>query len=126
MRAFRPSATNAINAEMNRMRHAGVRIYNFGSGDPIVPNHPSVLKAAEEEIRKRVSPYAPVGGLTELREGAAHWMNRRQRAQYGSDHVIVTCGGKFAIFDALQVLLEPGKRLSSQLPIGSPIPTWSI
>lgn len=111
MREFKPSATNAINAEMNRMRNAGIRVYNLGSGDPIIPNHPAVLKAAEEEIRQRVSPYAPVGGLTELRKATAHWMNRRCQTQYESDHAIVTCGGKFAIYDALQVLLEPGDEV---------------
>jgi aspartate aminotransferase len=109
MRNFQPSATNAVNAEMNRLRKSGVRIYNFGSGDPVVPNHPAVLKEVEKAVREQVSPYAPVGGLLDLREEAAEWMNRRYGSRFRIDQTIVTCGGKFALFAALEVLLNPGE-----------------
>lgn len=116
MREFKPSATNAVNAEMNRLRKTGARIYNFGSGDPAVPNHPAVLKEVEKAASEQVSPYAPVGGLTELREEAAQWMNRRYGSRYRIDHTIVTCGGKFALFAALQVLLDPGEEVLFAAP----------
>lgn len=116
MREFKPSPTNAVNAEMNRMRKAGMRIYNFGSGDPVVPNHPAILKEAAKAISQEISPYAPVAGLTEVREAAAQWMNRRYKSAYGIDQTIVTCGGKFALFAALQVLLDPGSEVLFAAP----------
>ncbi len=116
MRTFNPSATNAVNAEMNRLRKSGVRIYNFGSGDPVVPNHPAVLKEVEKAVKEQISPYAPVGGLLELREAAAEWMNCRYGSHFGVDQTIVTCGGKFALFAALEVLLNPGEEVLFAAP----------
>lgn len=116
MREFKPSATNAINAEMQRMRAEGIRIYNFGSGDPMVPNHPAVLREVEKALRDHFSPYAPIGGLLQLRKMAAEWMNRRYASRFGVDQTIVTCGGKFALFAACQVLLEPGEEVLFAAP----------
>jgi len=116
MRDFQPSATNAVSAEMNRMRKAGIQIYNFGSGDPAVPNHPAVRQAVEKALAEKISPYAPVGGLIDLREEAAKWMNRRYGSEFGIDHTIVTCGGKFALFAALTVLLDPGEEVLFAAP----------
>ena len=111
MRQFSSSAAHAIHAEMNRLRREAKRIYNFGSGSPSLPNHPRVLEEVEKTVKGQISPYAPVGGLEEVREAAAHWMNQRYGSQYGIDHTIVTCGGKFALFAALMVLLEPGEEV---------------
>ncbi len=116
MREFQPSATNAVNAEMNRMRKAGVRIYNFGSGDPAVSLHPAIVREAELAVLEKGSPYAPVGGLLELRQAAADWMNRRYGCKYGIEETVVTCGGKFALFAALAVLLDPGEEVVFAAP----------
>lgn len=116
MRQFLPSATNAANAEMDRLRKSGIRIYNFGSGDPAVPNHPAVLAEVEKALREKVSPYAPVGGILELRQSAAHWMHLRYKREFGIERTIVTCGGKFALFAALQVLLDPGDEVLFAAP----------
>jgi aspartate aminotransferase len=117
MRKFKPSATNTVNAEMNWLRKSGIRIYNFGSGDPAVPNHPAILKEVEKAVHEEeVSLYAPVGGLLELREEAAKWMNRRYGSHFEIDETIITCGGKFALLAALEVLLDPQEEVLFALP----------
>ncbi|EKE08661.1 MAG: hypothetical protein ACD_17C00063G0004 [uncultured bacterium] len=116
MKQLKPSATGVINAQADRMRKSGIHVFNFAAGDPILPNHPAILEAANRAIQEGISPYAPIAGLTELRTLAADWMNRRYQAQYDISQTIVTCGGKFGIYAALQILLEPGDEVLIPAP----------
>ncbi len=108
MKELKPSATGIISLKANQLREKGVHVFNFAAGDPILANHPVVLEAARAAIQTGMSPYAPIAGLTQLRELAADWMNGRYRAGYTPDQTVVTCGGKFGIYAALQILLDPG------------------
>ncbi len=107
MKQLTPSPTVAISSKAYEMRKAGIHIYNFSAGDPILPNHPAILAAAQEVLHQEMSPYAPVAGLPELRKAAAEWMNRRYTSQYNSDETLVTAGGKFGIYAAIHMLVEP-------------------
>lgn len=112
--AMKPSATGKINAKVEEMRRAGRRIYNFAKGDPVLPNHPILIEAAQKALGE--SPYAPIAGLSELRTLAAHWMNERYGSSITKEQTVVTTGGKFGIYAALQVLLEPGDEVIIQAP----------
>jgi aspartate aminotransferase len=116
MRQLTPSATGVIQAAANQMRKKGLEVYNFGTGDPILANHPAILEAAQEVIRDKMSPYAPFAGMTELRQSAADWMNRRYGARFEVKETVVCCGGKFGIYAALQILLAPGEEVLVPAP----------
>ncbi|MBX7065935.1 MAG: aminotransferase class I/II-fold pyridoxal phosphate-dependent enzyme [Parachlamydiales bacterium] len=111
---MKPSATGAINAKAEELRRKGRRIYNFAKGDPVLPNHPLLIDAAKKALGE--SPYAPIAGLTELRKAAADWMNKRYGSTFKEAQTVVTNGGKFGIYAALQVLLEPGDEVIIQAP----------
>lgn len=116
MKQFKPSVTGAINTAAEQMRKKGIHVFNFAAGDPVVANHPSILQAAKKAMQEEMSPYAPIAGLSELRRLAADWMNRRYQSQYEINETMVTCGGKFGIYAALQTLLEPGDEVLIPAP----------
>lgn len=66
-------------------------IYNFGSGDPAVPNHRACFSRSREALREKVSPYVPFGGL-ELLGGPAHWLTGFCASQFGIARTVVSCG----------------------------------
>lgn len=83
----------------------GEKIYNFAAGDPVLNNHPSILNKATRQIEKKFCPYPPVEGIPELRHLLAEWVNISCHTQYSKENVIVTCGGKFALFSIIYTLL---------------------
>ncbi len=116
MRQLTPSATGVIQAAANQMRKKGAEVFNFGTGDPILPNHPAILEAAQEVVREKMSPYAPFAGTTELRQAAADWMNLRYGSVFETKETVVSCGGKFGIYAALQILLAQGEEVLIPAP----------
>lgn len=111
---MKPSATGLIAARANQLREQGIEVHDFGAGDPVLPNHPILIQAAQEALGS--SPYAPTAGLTELREEVAAWMNRRYDSAFKTENVAVTVGGKFGIFAALNLLLEEGDEVIIPAP----------
>lgn len=111
-----PSATNALSAKVSELKKAGIKVHNFAAGDPVLPNHPAILQAVADALKEGMSPYAPVAGLPELRTAAAKWMNSRYGSHFKFEETVVTCGGKFALYGALQVLLEPGDEVLVPAP----------
>ncbi len=116
MKHLTPSPINLISAEADRMKKSGIHVFNFSAGDPILNNHPTILEAAKQALKEAISPYAPVAGLIELRSLASEWMNRRYQTKYAVSETIVTCGGKFGLYSALQILLEPGDEVLIAAP----------
>ena len=116
MKQLKPSATGIISSKASEMRKNGIHVHNFAAGDPILANHPVILKAAALAVSEGVSPYAPIAGLIELRQAAADWMNRRYDSKFDVSQTIVTCGGKFGIYAALQILLEAGDEVLIPAP----------
>lgn len=113
---MKPSATGAISAKAQEMRAQGIRVYNFAAGDPVLPNHPLLLEAAQKVLQDGHSPYAPIAGLTELRISAARWMNERYNSFFQLDETVITVGGKFGIYAALQVLVREGDEVIIPAP----------
>jgi aspartate aminotransferase len=113
---MKPSATGAISAKAQEMRKHGIRVYNFAAGDPVLPNHPLLIDAAQKVLLEGHSPYAPIAGLTDLRSAAADWMNRRYNSSFHVDNTVVTVGGKFGIYAALQILVQEGDEVIIPAP----------
>src|SRR3990170_8468361 len=100
------SSTVAINTLALERKQRKEHVYNFAAGDPVILNHPAISDAAVQAAEGRLSPYAPIMGLPELRSIAADWINSTYATQFGMENTLVTCGGKFALFAALQLMLE--------------------
>jgi aspartate aminotransferase len=110
MKKITPSATVTINTLALQKKRAGERIFSFAAADPVLPNHEAITKAALKATEKRYVPYPPIAGIPELRKAAAEW------ASYPVENTLVTCGGKYALFAAIQTLLEPGDEVLIPAP----------
>jgi len=111
MKTISASATVTINSIAALKRKCGELVHNFAAGDPILDNHPSIINSAMEHVKKGVNPYPPVEGILELRRLAAEWVNATCQTQYAKENVLVTCGGKFALFAFFYSLLQSGDEV---------------
>ncbi len=111
-----PSATNLLNNLVLQKRERGEKVYNFSAGDIALENHPAIVKAVEHGIKRGLLPYPPIAGITDLRKAAAHWMQKAHGVPYGIENTLVTPGGKFALFAALGVLLQPDDEVLIPAP----------
>lgn len=111
MKALSSSATVSINELVTKKKTSGERIYNFAAGDPVLRNHPSITRRAVQQAEKGFCPYPPVEGVPELRTLTAQWINAGSAAQYSKENVLVTCGGKFAIFSIIYTLVQPHEEV---------------
>lgn len=105
------SATVAINSMALLKKEKGEKIFNFAAGDPILPAHPKIINAVFSAMQAELILYPPVAGLPELRKAACQWVNENYRCSYNTENALITDGGKFAIFSAMQLLLKEGDEV---------------
>lgn len=117
------SATVAIHTLAQQKKARGEEVFNFSAGDPNLPIHPDVASGIQKALDGKDCSYAPLFGLPQLRKGVAAWMNRRYGCNYTQENVLVTCGGKFALFAALDLLLSPGDEVLIPAPYWPSYPT---
>lgn len=116
MKEITPSATVTINSLAKQRQQKGERVYNFAAGDPVLQAHKTIVESAVAQASKRVVPYPPLEGLPELRRLVSEWMNTTYHCHYTPANVLVTCGGKFAIFGLIYSLVERGEEVLIPAP----------
>ncbi|HZI92895.1 MAG TPA: pyridoxal phosphate-dependent aminotransferase [Patescibacteria group bacterium] len=114
--AVKPSATIAVKQEADRLREQGIDVIDFGPGEPDFDTPDNVKRAAHVAIDQNLSHYLPTLGLPALRRAIAEHYKRQYGAQYGMSEVIVSCGGKNALFDAAMALFGPGDEVIIPAP----------
>ena len=112
------SATMAITAEALKMEAAGTSLANFGAGEPHFSTPRHIKDAAIDAIEKNFSKYTNVAGMPAVRKAAVE----RHAADFGTNYAVEECvfttGGKLAIFNAVEVLIEHGDEVIV------PVPYW--
>lgn len=111
-----PSATLALNAEANRLKAQGIDIVNFGVGEPDFDTPENIREAAIRAIREGFTRYTPVGGIPELKEAIARKFQEDYRLSYHPGEILVSCGGKHALYNLFQVLFNPGDEVIIPAP----------
>jgi len=107
--AIRPSVTLATSAKANAMKASGIDVVGFGAGEPDFKSPDHVCEAAIQAIRQGHHGYiVPSSGLAELKKAVAEYLKRRCNLAYDSAQIIITCGGKHALFEAFLATLNPG------------------
>jgi aspartate aminotransferase len=112
------SATMAINAEATAMRAQGVDLVDFGAGEPHFATPEHIKQAAIEALGRNFTKYTPVAGIKPLREAVAERHRQDFGSTYSFDETIVTVGGKQALFNTFQVLIDHGDE------VVIPVPYW--
>jgi aspartate aminotransferase len=115
--AIAESATLAVDAKAKALKAAGEDVIGFGAGEPDFPTPAHVVSAAVRACREpRYHRYTPAGGLPELRAAVAAKTARDSGLEVSAAQVLITNGGKHAIFEAFATLLDPGDEVLLPAP----------
>ncbi|AGM03206.1 pyridoxal phosphate-dependent aminotransferase [Amycolatopsis keratiniphila] len=118
-----PSATLAVDAKARELKAQGRPVIGFGAGQPDFPTPANVLEAAEAAVRDKVNHgYTAAGGLPELREAIAAKTARDSGFEVDPGRVLVTNGGKQAVYSAFATLLDPGDEVLLPAPYWTTYP----
>ncbi|MCL1594544.1 MAG: pyridoxal phosphate-dependent aminotransferase [Actinomycetia bacterium] len=112
-----PSATLAITNQANTLKAQGIPVIGFGAGEPDFPTPDAIVAAA---VKAAADPsahrYSPSAGLPALREAIAMKTARDSGYAIDPSSVVVTNGGKHAVYQTCQVLLDPGDEVLLPAP----------
>jgi aspartate aminotransferase len=109
------SATMAVTAEAAKLRAQGAKLVDFGAGEPHFATPQHIKDAA---IQANFTRYTVVSGIPELRQAIVERHAHDFGSSYTPDEAIFTTGGKLALFNAIQVLVDHGDEVIL------PVPYW--
>ena len=112
------SATMAVTAEAARLRSQGAKLVDFGAGEPHFATPRHIKDAAIAAIEANFTRYTVVSGIPEVRKAIVERHACDFGSEYSPDEAVFTTGGKLAIFNAIQVLVESGDEVIV------PVPYW--
>jgi aspartate/methionine/tyrosine aminotransferase len=121
--AIAESATLAVDARAKALKGAGHDVIGFGAGEPDFPTPDAVVAAAIAACSEpAMHHYTPVGGLPALRTAIAEKTRRDSGYDVTASQVLVTNGGKQAIYEAFATLLDPGDEVLLPAPYWTTYP----
>jgi aspartate/methionine/tyrosine aminotransferase len=121
--AISESATLAVDAKAKALKAAGRPVIGFGAGEPDFPTPDYIVEAAVAAAREpRFHKYTPAAGLPELRAAIAEKTARDSGLRVEAAQVLVTNGGKQAVYEAFAALLDPGDEVLVPTPYWTTYP----
>ncbi|MBW3095541.1 pyridoxal phosphate-dependent aminotransferase [Bifidobacterium sp. 64T4] len=118
-----PSATLAVDSKAKAMKAAGIDVIGFGAGEPNFPTPAPIVAAAAEAVQDPKNyRYTPTPGLPELREAIAAKTLRDSGYEVDPSQVVVTNGGKQAVYESFQILLDEGDEVIIPTPYWTSYP----
>ena len=121
--AIAESATLAVDAKAKALKAAGRPVIGFGAGEPDFPTPDYIVEAAVAAARRPASHrYTPAAGLPELREAIAVKTRRHSGLEVPAGQVLVTNGGKQAVYMAFATIVDPGDEVLLPAPYWTTYP----
>ena len=108
---IQPSATLAMTAKAAELRAQGIDVLNFSVGEPDFNTPANIIDAAKNAMDQGFTKYTPGSGTKELKEAICTKLNRDNNLSYNPENIVVSCGGKHALYNACQVLFEHGDEV---------------
>src|SRR5215467_10560822 len=112
------SSTMKVSADADKLRSEGVDVVDFGAGEPDFPTPDNIKQAAIRALETNFTKYTAAGGTAELKKAVCE----RHASDFGTDYkpgeCLITVGGKHAIFNMIQALVNPGDE------VVIPVPFW--
>jgi aspartate aminotransferase len=112
------SSTMAVMAKADKMKASGIKVVDFGAGEPDFPTPDNIKKAAVAALDANFTKYTPSGGTRELKQAIVEWHCKDFGSDYAPEECIVTVGGKHAIFEAVMATINHGDEVIL------PVPYW--
>lgn len=111
-----PSPTLAIVAKANQMKADGIDVIGFGAGEPDFDTPEHIKQAAIDALSKGFTKYTPSAGIPALKKAICDKLARENGLEYGPSNVIVSCGGKHALYNVFQALCDEGDEVVIPAP----------
>ncbi|MCX7654496.1 MAG: aspartate aminotransferase [Fervidobacterium sp.] len=106
-----PSKTLEIDSLAKRLISEGKDVVNLTAGEPDFPTPRAIVEKAIEALEKGYTKYTDSNGILPLREAISSYLKRKKSIDYTPDEIVVSNGGKQALFNAFASLLEEGDEV---------------
>jgi len=112
------SSTMKVSADAERLRSEGVDVVDFGAGEPDFPTPQNIKQAAIRALEQNFTKYTAAGGTAELKKAVCERHAQDFGTAYKPNECLITVGGKHAIFNLTQAVINPGDE------VVIPVPYW--
>jgi aspartate aminotransferase len=110
------SPTMKVTATVDRLRRSGVEVIDFGAGEPDFPTPDAIKAAAHDALDQNFTRYTPAAGIADLKRAICDRYRTDYGVQYTESQVIVTAGGKQALYNSALSLWGPGDEVITHAP----------
>lgn len=114
-----PAAPFVISNLVSNRQAEGYDIIDLSVGQPDFETPASIIEATKDALDEGHTTYTPSDGVPKLRRAAADYLNSRHGLDYGPENIIATPGGKHALFETVQTLVNPGDEVIVFDPVWS-------
>src|SRR5438067_7376204 len=112
------SSTMKVAADAEKLRAEGADVVDFGAGEPDFPTPDNIKQAAIRALEQNFTKYTPAAGTLELKQAVCERHAKDFGTSYKPSECVITVGGKHAIFNLMQSLIDPGDEVII------PVPYW--
>ena len=111
LKSVKPSPTLSLNAKARALAAKGADVLSFAAGEPDFDTPAHVKDAIKAALDAGFTKYTATAGIPELKTAIAQKLERDNKLSYSADQIVVTVGGKQALYNAFQALLSPGDEV---------------
>lgn len=115
-KAVKPSSTLAITAKAKEMKENGIDVVGFGAGEPDFNTPENVCEAAIKAINEGFTKYTPASGTNELKQAICKKFKEFNRLDYAPNQIVISNGGKHALSNVFDAILNPGDEVIIPAP----------
>lgn len=116
LKNIKPSFTLAITSKAKKLKAEGRDIVNFSAGEPDFDTPDFIKDAAMEAIKTGFTKYTPTTGIPELKKIISERYKKDNNLEYKPEQIVVSCGAKHSIFNALLALINKGDEVLIPAP----------
>ena len=119
VQAVEPAAPFVISNLVSELEEDGADIVDLSVGQPDVETPENVIEATKDALDAGHTTYTPSDGISDLRRSIADYLQTRFDLNYGPENIIVTPGGKHALYETIQAVVNPGDEVIMIDPVWS-------
>ena len=108
---LKPSPTLGITAKAQAMKAEGIDVISFAAGEPDFNTPQPICDAAIKALGAGFTKYTPSAGTPDLKQAIVEKLERDNGLTYKPNQIVVSCGAKHSVYNAMQVLLDPGDEV---------------